>query len=226
MDLTLPPGRATQLVADSRRAPTRNATAANEDAQEGVHATVIGRHSEKPDSELFCELVRPHLQSLRNVLRCLSRNDSEIDDILQQTLLQAFCNFHQLRSVNLLRPWLFKIAVNEMRRMWRALSREHLVPSIDEPTRDDKRSLGLRDLVDCHATPSEELERREMAVLLQNQLKQLPPRSREVLLLHGVEDLTIEEISQKLNMTKTDVRNTIGRARFTLRQSLSAYPVR
>ena len=56
MDLTLTTARATHLVADSRRAPTRNAAAPNKDnkdAQEGVHAKLIGRHSEKPDSELF-----------------------------------------------------------------------------------------------------------------------------------------------------------------------------
>jgi formate hydrogenlyase transcriptional activator len=41
------------LVADSRRAPTRNAAAANKDAQEGVHVKMVGRHSEKPDGELF-----------------------------------------------------------------------------------------------------------------------------------------------------------------------------
>jgi formate hydrogenlyase transcriptional activator len=53
MDLTLTTGRATRLVADSRRDPTRNGAAANKDSQEAVHAKIIGRYSEKPDSQLF-----------------------------------------------------------------------------------------------------------------------------------------------------------------------------
>jgi formate hydrogenlyase transcriptional activator len=53
MDLTLRTDRATQLVAGSRRARTRNEAVANEDAQEVVHAEMIGRYSEKPDSQLF-----------------------------------------------------------------------------------------------------------------------------------------------------------------------------
>src|SRR5690242_3631862 len=49
------------------------------------------------DSELFLQLSTPHIPVIRGLLRSMLHNDADAEDAFQETLLQAFSNWHQLR---------------------------------------------------------------------------------------------------------------------------------
>ncbi len=102
------------------------------------------------------------------------------------------------------RPWLFGIATNVMRRhrrreaaMWRAYARSGADPAfIDPAPRDDERAVALA-------------------------LATLRPSERDALLLFAWADLTYEEIAVALAVPVGTVRSRLNRARTRLRRELA-----
>jgi RNA polymerase sigma-70 factor, ECF subfamily len=175
------------------------------------------------EHELFLDLVRPHLTMLRDILRSLMRNDFEAQDVLQQTLLQAYVNLGQLRSVELFRPWLCRIAINEMHKVRRG-NRSGRLFSIDEPlTTQEEKELIPRNIADHRETPAERFEREELARLLHAQFAKLPKRWQKVLFLHDIENMSVTEIAEGMNESEKAVKMNLHRARFHLRELLTEH---
>src|SRR5215831_11389989 len=52
--------------------------------------------AEETDGHTFVEMSTPHLPAIRGLLRSMLRHDADAEDALQETLLQALSNWHQL----------------------------------------------------------------------------------------------------------------------------------
>src|SRR6516225_1755736 len=151
------------------------------------------------ERELFFDLVRPHLTILRRYLRSLACNSFDMEDVLQQTLLQAYISLDQLRSAELFRPWLFRIAVNEMRKFRRQNRSDYLLRSIDEPLPTDDECVPIsRDIADRRDTPADTWARRELAMRLRTEIEKLPAHWQKLLLLHDVENISIPKLAETL----------------------------
>jgi RNA polymerase sigma-70 factor (ECF subfamily) len=180
------------------------------------------RRIKSGEPDLFFDLVRPHLSILRKYLRFLARNSFDMEDVLQQTLLQAYISLDQLRSAELFRPWLFRIAVNEMRKFRRQNRSDYLLRSIDEPLPTDDECVPIsRDIADRRDTPADTWARRELAMRLRTEIEKLPAHWQKLLLLHDVENISIPKLAETLGMDEGAVRRNLHRARFQLRQLLS-----
>ena len=79
----------------------------------------------------FQALVRRYRKDLLAYCGRLQPRSGSAEDALQQTLLQAYIRLDQLRSAELFRPWLLRIAVNEMRKFRRQNRYDYLLSSID-----------------------------------------------------------------------------------------------
>lgn len=143
--------------------------------------------------------------SRHQVLRFAERHCivHDVEDAVQETLIQASRHIGQLRVVDAFCGWLFRITKREcdrLKRAWRLHIHDY---APDEP---------LPELV---TRPVEEL-RCDLVAGLQS----LPPHYREILLLRDAEELTIEEISQQLGLTRLAVKARLHRARVLLREYL------
>jgi len=183
--------------------------------------SIVGR-IKSGEPELFFDLVRPHLSILRKYLRFLAHNSFDMEDVLQQTLLQAYISLDQLRSAELFRPWLFRIAVNEMRKFRRQNRSDYLLRSIDEPLPADDECVPISlDIADRRDTPADAWAKRELAMRLRTEIEKLPAHWQKLLLLHDVENISIPKLAETLGMDEGAVRRNLHRARFQLRQLLS-----
>ena len=71
--------------------------------------------------------------------------------------------------------------------------------------------------------PDRRVEEREFFRKIERALKVLPPRQREVVLLHDVEGFTTEEISERLEIPRATVRSNLFYGREKLRRMLAGY---
>ena len=206
-------GRPSQRIAHTIR---------HEEAQKtSDEGSIVGR-IKSGERELFSDLVRPHLTILRKYLRSLARDSFEMEDVLQQTLLQAYIRLDQLRSPELFRPWLLRIAINEMRKFRRQNRYDYLLSSIDEPLlRDEECVQTSRDIVDRRDTPAETWARQELAMRLRAEIQKLPAHWQKLLFLHDVENISISRLAKTLGMNERAARANLHRARFQLRQLLT-----
>jgi len=115
----------------------------------------------------------------------LVHNEQTSLDIVQETFIAAVRHIGGLREDNKFGSWLFGIAHQKCIQRWRKQGR-------DEMLRDEFAGMP----VEFEDGPDELLVRREQEAAFMNLLDQLPLPQRSVLLLHFVEDFSIEEIAR------------------------------
>jgi len=171
------------------------------------------------DADCFDSMVNRHISVVRGLLHNMLRHQADAEDALQETLLQAFSHFRQLRTASSFRPWLLQIAINEARKLLRLRAARRQDRSIDPPT--DERDSPPREVADRRENPAEAWERRELHEFVRRKMAQLPGAYRDVLLLCDVENANTETAAKLLGVSKARVRTTLYRARARLREDLA-----
>lgn len=153
-------------------------------------------------------------------LRMLS-NPQDAEDVLQNTFLNALMHIQTFEGRSSLSTWLYRIAANEALMLLRRKK-----PEVNlEDTEPDEHMDGLKptQFVDWSALPEEELLSDEGKRVLDQAIQNLPESMRIVFLLRDIEGLSIKETADALNLTETNVKTRLLRARMFLRDQLSAY---
>ncbi len=114
----------------------------------------------------------------------LVHNEQASLDIVQETFIAATRHLDTLRDDAKFGSWLFGIAHQKCLQRWRKQDREALALAELAATPDE-----------FETDPGELLLRREQEAEFMNQLNQLSPPQRAVLLLHFIEDFPLEEIA-------------------------------
>src|SRR6202000_753728 len=65
------------------------------------------------ETNLFYDLIRPHDRRLRRVALAVVRNETDAEDVVQETLVKAFQNLSGFRADSRLSTWLISITLNE-----------------------------------------------------------------------------------------------------------------
>ncbi|MBI4583296.1 MAG: sigma-70 family RNA polymerase sigma factor [Planctomycetes bacterium] len=163
------------------------------------------------DRAAFDQLMKtfgPRLESLvRLRLGSELRARVEVDDILQETLVQAFRSINSLRKPNesAFFQWLAGIANHVIWNEARHQERRPAVPYEDKAAANDP-------------TPSRILRRSERFDRLQEALNSLSPEHREVILLARIEGLSLAETAERMKRTQGAVAQLLWRALKCLRE--------
>ena|ERR1019366_4650285 len=157
-------------------------------------------------------------------LMCGQREDAE--DVAQDTLLQAFESFDQLREPKHVRPWVFRIARNAclMKRRKSVFAPVHEL-SLDEflPAIDGKGGAARLQIADWSGLPDRQILQSEMRHVLDQAVSVLPENYKSVFLMRDVEELSTLETAQVLDLTEDVVKTRLHRARLAIRQKLDDY---
>ena len=79
------------------------------------------KRSEKSEFEA---LTLPHLDALYNTGLRLAKNESDAEDLVQETYLKAFRFFHRFQKGTHIKAWLFKILTNTFINHYRKQQRD------------------------------------------------------------------------------------------------------
>ena len=128
---------------------------------------------------------------------------NDVEDAVQETLFTVSRRMGDLRQVESMTSWLFRIVkreCNRMRRGWRLLTNQEITPAIESIV-----------------TP----EPLELRADISRVMATLPPHYREILLMRDVDGLTLNEIGEQLEMELAAVKSRVHRARSLMRERLS-----
>lgn len=130
-------------------------------------------------------------------------------DIVQETFIAAVRHLASLRDDAKFGSWLFGIAHQKCVQHWRKSGREEpLDADFAEATPGNE------------ADPSELLIREEQEAEFMKALNQLPPPQREALLLHFIEDFSLEEIAGITAVSLGTVKSRLHYGKKALRELL------
>ncbi len=159
------------------------------------------------------ESLVAHLDAAYNLARYLMRNEADAEDVVQSAYVRAISRFAGFRGGNG-RAWLLMIVRNSCYDRMRKIGASSHDTDFDEAVHS-----GGRQDIDPEAT----LLRTERTELVRRSLTELPPESREVLVLRELEQLSYREIAKIAGIPVGTVMSRLSRARLRMQRLLTGY---
>ena len=128
-------------------------------------------------------------------------------DLVQDTFIAAIRHIGGLRGDAKFGSWLFGIAHQKCAQRWRKQNREEILREENAESPDEFENR-----------PDDLLIRQEQEAEFMNLLNQLPLPQRAVLLLHFIEDFSLEEIARITNRPLGTVKSRLHHAKRALRK--------
>ncbi len=166
----------------------------------------------------FHNLIQPYERSVYSMALSMLQNEADAEDAAQEAFLKAFRNLGKFRGEAKFSTWLISITLNEARSRLRQ-KKTAKTESLDELNEGGQVSPAL--LRDWREIPSEVLERREVRVMLQHAITDLPLIYREIFLLRDFEELSVNQSAEVLGISVAAAKVRLHRARMMLQKKLA-----
>lgn len=176
------------------------------------------------DRAEFARLVDMYSSSIYRLGLKMLANPQDAEDVLQNTFLNALIHLPKFEGRSSITTWLYRIAANEALMLIRKKKPEiSLELSDDASETESSEELKPQQFADWSALPEDELLSSEGKKVLDTGMQTLPESLRIVFVLRDIEGLSIKETADALNLTETNVKTRLLRARMFLREQLSTY---
>lgn len=190
------------------------------------------------DEAAFVALVERHQASMLRLAMLYVPDPAAAQDVVQEAWLGVLRGLERFEARSSLKTWIFHILLN--RAKTRARRDRRTVPfstlwnpdeEPDEPTVDPARFRDSEPWKDHWAapprswseTPEARFLARETHKYVRKAVEALPPTQREVITLRDIEGWTADEVCNILEISETNQRVLLHRARSKVRQALEQY---
>jgi RNA polymerase sigma-70 factor (ECF subfamily) len=167
--------------------------------------------SKNGDQDAFSLLVLRYQRRVFNLVFRMLQNYEEACEITQETFLAAWQGLPAFRGEARFTTWLYRIAYNCS------------LKQLDARKRDQALQVALQSEQKDEEPQSTQLARLDNQELVQEQLSQLPPKYRIVLILRHLQDMTYEEMAEVLTMPIGTIKTHLFRARNLLKERLQSF---
>ncbi len=180
------------------------------------------RSAKRGDFDAFDALVRRHEQRIFSLALRIVRQRQDAEEVVQQTFLSVVEKIADFREEARFATWLTRIATNHALALLRKRAVRHTVPLADDRREESYADVPHPEYIaQWRETPEQIAGRRETRQLLADALDQLDEKYRLVFLLRDVEGLSIEETAHALDISVSNVKIRLLRARLMLRERLT-----
>jgi len=169
---------------------------------------------------LFSEMVENYSQKIYQLAYRFVNNESDAEDILQETFLKVLKNIDSFKGESTLSTWIYRIATNEALMLLRKRKSSNDQLFADE---EDDEDEDAPEIIDFCCLPEQSFLSEEFAVFLKGEVARLTDPLREVFILRDLEHNSIKETAELLNITEAAVKVRLLRARMKLREVISAH---
>jgi len=174
------------------------------------------------------EQTEPYMDQLYSYAKRLSGQDSDADDLLQDTYIRAFKGFDKFKQGTNLRAWLYRIMTNTF---FNSRRQQKLRPKLVDSGEDSQifdhlflDSEGWGNNTSSHSSPTHSAEVEFLMRIPDTQVKgaleALPEHYRVPVLLADVEGFPYKEIAELLDLPEGTVMSRLHRGRKFLKEEL------
>ena len=160
----------------------------------------------------FGELVERHRGAVFRAALAALGNEADAEDIAQEALILAYKCLDQFRGDASVRTWMvsiaWRLALTRRRRLWWKGSRT-VAPETE-----------LRALKDVAPSQEARMQSAQFIQTVQREIRRLPPKLRDALLLSAAGDLAQDEIAAALRIPASTFRGRVRDARIRLKERL------
>jgi RNA polymerase sigma-70 factor (ECF subfamily) len=182
------------------------------------------------DEAAFMELIRELNPSLLRVARMFVPTSALAEDVVQETWLAVLNGIARFEGRSSLKTWIFRILTNTAKTRGERERRSVPFSTLDpeeggfEPAVERSRFTGTGHwAVLPRAWPEDRLLANETRSMIERAIERLPPSQRTVITLRDVEGWTADEVRNALELSETNQRVLLHRARAKVRSALEQY---
>jgi RNA polymerase sigma-70 factor (ECF subfamily) len=186
--------------------------------------SLVRRALDSADQKAYAELMERYRDSVYFMLLKMINNKDDADDLTIEAFGKAFHRLHQYTPTFAFSTWLFKIASNNCIDFMR--KKKTQTYSLDKPFENDEGGELSIDVKADILDPEEKVIKKEKIQLMRDVVEKLKPRYRNLIEMRYFEELSYEEISDKLELPIGTVKAQLFRAREFLYNFLKESPGR
>jgi len=174
------------------------------------------RKAKQGNQRAFEKLVIKYQKRIYYSVRKMVLDHDDTNDMVQDTFVKAYTNLHRFDEQYAFYPWLHRIAVNTTLNFKTKAARVKSF-SIDSDENDVKQAAEYND------SPLTQVMSGELKKKISDALQKLPFDQRMVFILRTAEELSYQQISDQLDISRGTVMSRLARARAKLRELLQPY---
>ena len=182
------------------------------------------------DEATFTRLVADWSGSMLRVAQIYVSSRAVAEEVVQETWLAVLRSLGQFEGRSMLRTWVFRILTNTAKTRGERERRSVPFSALDteeggfEPAVERSRFTGTGHwAVLPRAWPEDRLLAKETRSVVERAIERLPPSQRTVITLRDVEGWTADEVRNALELSETNQRVLLHRARAKVRLALEQY---
>lgn len=161
------------------------------------------------DGEALRVIVERYQDRIFALIYGIVRDRHEVEDVAQEVFWKVFTRIRSFDERSKFYTWLYRVAANAAKDHVKMRSRRPAVPLEED--------AGVVAPLD---SPWEHVSAAETRQMVQDAIKELPPRYREVLTLRELQGMSYRELAQVLKLSIGTVESRLHRARAKLERRL------
>ena len=179
-------------------------------SERDVDAELVAR-VQRGDKQAFDLLVLKYQRKIMRLLSRMIRDQSEIEDVAQESFIKAYRALPQFRGESAFYTWLYRIAINTARNWLAQNNRRPSTPSAQE--NEDGETFDATDNLTDSSNPESEMASRQIADTVNKAINDLPEELRNAIVMREIDGMSYEDIAESMNCPIGTVRSRIFRAR-------------
>lgn len=166
----------------------------------------------------------PHMDALLRTALRMTRNQTDAEDLVQETMVKAYRFWDKFEPGSNCRAWLFKIMTNIFINEYRSKSRTPVSVNMDDI--DDNFLYGQLASMPPGRNPEEEMFAKIFDDDVKKAIEELPDDFRLVVVLSFLEGFSYQEIADIIELQLGTVKSRLHRGRKLLQKKLHDYAVK
>jgi RNA polymerase sigma factor (sigma-70 family) len=167
------------------------------------------------EKDLYALIMRKYNQRLYRIALSIINNESEVEDVMQIAYIKAYENLDKFRSQSAFSTWITRILINES--LLHLRKREHIAHFEKGSSFSEYYQ---RPVVQ---TPLAKVINSELKTILEFSIRKLPEKYRTVFIMRELENMSVAETMECLEISEANVKIRLNRAKVILRNKLKNY---
>ncbi|WP_046216177.1 RNA polymerase sigma factor SigW [Paenibacillus wulumuqiensis] len=173
----------------------------------------------KGDQRAFAEIVDLYKDKIFHLGYRMLSNRHEAEDVVQETFLRVYKSLDRYDPKQKFSTWIYRIATNLC--IDRLRKRKPSF-SLDAELNDQDNTDGYALIPGDERTPESEYLLTETQQLIHQAIDSLPDKYKTVMILRYLQELSLQEISDVMDMPVTTIKTRVHRGREFLRKKLES----
>ncbi len=182
------------------------------------------RRAKGGDFEAFDALVQRYEGRIFTLAMRIVGQAADAEEVVQQTFVSVIEKLKGFREDARFSTWLTRVATNHALALLRKRARRQTVPLAEDRSNESYDDVPRPEYIaQWQETPEDIASRHEIREILDKALEELDEKYRLVFLLRDVEGLSTAETAETLDISTSNVKVRLLRARLMLREKLTRF---